>query len=152
MPSGRSVPRRCRLAGAAAHRLRCCAGVPIRKRHAELRGDHDVVAPRPECLAEDYLRRTAALEVGGVEEVDAHAEGGVDHLLGAGSVDVSTEAVGPEPDNGDLEVADVTCLHVRCLLVASPARGATMVRPGYAWAQDVVAGDTVQVVGPRRSL
>jgi hypothetical protein len=27
-----------------------------------------------------------------------------------------------------------------------------MVRPGYAWAQDVAAGDTVQVVGPRRSL
>jgi hypothetical protein len=27
-----------------------------------------------------------------------------------------------------------------------------MVRPGYPWAQDVASGDTVQVVGPRRSL
>jgi hypothetical protein len=47
---------------------------------------------------------------------------------------------------------DVTCPQVPRLLVSSPARGATMVRPGYAWAQDITAGNHVQVVGPLRSL
>jgi hypothetical protein len=38
----------------------------------------------------------------------------------------------------------VTCLHVLCLLVSSPACGATMVSSGYAWAQDVTDDNHVQ--------
>jgi hypothetical protein len=54
--------------------------------------------------------------------------------------DVAAQGAGP-----------VGC-ELACLLVSSPARGATMVRPGYAWAPDVTAGNHVQVVGPRRPL
>jgi hypothetical protein len=43
-----------------------------------LGGQHDVVAPAFQCLADDLLRLAAAIPVGGVDEVDAGVQGFVD--------------------------------------------------------------------------
>ncbi len=45
----------------------------------ELGGEHDVVAPALERPADDLLALAAAVDVGGVDEVDAGIERAVDH-------------------------------------------------------------------------
>src|SRR5690606_17615894 len=44
----------------------------------ELGGDHQVVAPAGDGLAQDLLGLAGRVDVGGVDEVDAGVEGGVD--------------------------------------------------------------------------
>ena len=55
-----------RLVGVLAHR------------HAELGGQHDVVAAALERLADDLLRLAGRVDVGGVDEVDAGVQRAVD--------------------------------------------------------------------------
>ena len=47
-------------------------------RPVHLGGQHDVVAPAFQCLADDLLRLAAAISVGGVDEVDAGVQGFMD--------------------------------------------------------------------------
>ena len=51
--------------------------------HAELGGEHDLVAARAQGAAQELLALGAAVDVGGVEEGDAGVEGGVHHRGGA---------------------------------------------------------------------
>ncbi len=51
----------------------------IAHRHVRLRGQHDVVTPAPgERFADDLLRFAGGVDIGGVDEVDAGVERGVD--------------------------------------------------------------------------
>ena len=59
-----------------------------------LRGEHDVVAPAArQRLADDDLRLALRVDVGGVDEVDAGIQGGVDV-----AIDVSWSG-SPQPPN-----------------------------------------------------
>jgi hypothetical protein len=60
-------------------------------RHAELRGDDRPIAAVGECAAEEFLALGCAVDVGGIEEVDACIERGVDDALGGGGVDAHPE-------------------------------------------------------------
>ena len=62
--------------------------------HAELAGEHDVLAPRAERLAEEPLRSAApAIHIGRVEQRDAGVERGRDHIGRLGGVEAHAEIV-----------------------------------------------------------
>ena len=72
--------------------------------HPELGGQHDLVAPAAEHLAEELLAGAgAAVDVGGVEEGDALVERGVDDGAGAFEVDAAAEVVAAEADDRDVQ-------------------------------------------------
>ena len=53
----------------------------LAERQADLRGEHDVLAPSAsERLADDLLRLATGVDIGGVDEVDFRVEGAVDDL------------------------------------------------------------------------
>lgn len=56
---------------------------------ADLGGQHDVVAAAIERLADDLLGLAGGVDVGGVDEVDAGVEGGVDDADGVVVVGVA---------------------------------------------------------------
>ena len=87
-------------AGMSAGDALVVGGVP------ELGGDDDVVAPSAECGAEVRLGGPAAVDVGGVEEVDAGVEGCVHDGGRVALVEPAAEVVAAEPDRGDVEVGD----------------------------------------------
>src|SRR5213080_3582276 len=60
-----------------AARVAAAVGV-VAHRHVELRGEDNVVAAALEGLADDLLGLAGAIDVGGVDEVDAGVERGVD--------------------------------------------------------------------------
>ena len=106
-----SVPSRWRL---VVDGLRHPVGVPAREllgrlRHAELGRDDDVGAPRAECPPEELLRPAAAVEVRGVEVVDAGVQRRVDDGTRGVLVDAHPEVVAPEAHDGDVEGADAPC-------------------------------------------
>ena len=79
------------------------------RRH-ELGGQHDLVAPALERLADDLLRLAAGVHVGGVDEVDAAVERGVDDLdavvvvaVAPGAEHHRPEAVAADLDPGGTE-------------------------------------------------
>ncbi len=80
-------------------------------RHAELRRDDRPIASVGECAPEELLALGRAVDVGGVEEVDARIERGVDDALGGGGVDAHPEVVAAEADDRDAQRSDRTMLH-----------------------------------------
>lgn len=83
---------------------------------AELRGDHDFVAAVSQRPAQQLLVVADAVHVGGVEEVDAHVQGPMDHLGGAGVLRRAVEvahAHAAQADRRDLRAVDTqsACLH-----------------------------------------
>jgi hypothetical protein len=52
---------------------------PLIHGQPELRRKHHVVPPAAQRLADDDLRFAERIDVGRVDQVDAHVEGGVDH-------------------------------------------------------------------------
>ena len=79
------------------------------RRH-ELGGQHHLVAPALQRLADDLLRLAAGVHVGGVDEVDAAVEGGVDDLdavvvvaVAPGAEHHRPEAVAADLDPGGAE-------------------------------------------------
>ena len=70
----------------------------------ELRGEDDVVAPAAsERLADDLLRLALAIDVGGVDEVDARVESAVDDTDGLVVIGV---ALGAEHHRAEAVLAD----------------------------------------------
>ena len=90
-------------------------------RHADLRGDQDLVPPAVEHLADDLLGRARRVDVGGVDEVHAVVEALVDlatRLLHAGRADgreaaLATERHGAHGERGNHQAgtAERTVLH-----------------------------------------
>ena len=72
-----------------------------------------------EGLAEQLLAQGSAVDVGGVEEVDAFVQCGIDDRLRGGRVDAASEVVAADADERDGQAADWACLHVVNLLSAS---------------------------------
>ena len=87
------------------------AGLVRRHIHPELRREHDPVAPTREDAAEERLRRRRAVDVGRVEEVHFRIERGVDDPTGTRLVHATAEVVASEPDDADLERADLPRFH-----------------------------------------
>jgi hypothetical protein len=85
------TPRDPALVGVVAHRA------------PELGGQHDVVAAALERLADDLLRLAGRVDVGGVDEVDAGVQRGVDDADGVVVVGV---APGAEHHRAQAELAD----------------------------------------------
>ena len=82
-------------------------GVGVAHREEDLGGEHVGGALAPgERLAQQRLGRAPSIDVGGVDEVDAGLEGGIDAGLGLSGLD-ATRVGEPraEADLGDLEVA-----------------------------------------------
>jgi hypothetical protein len=79
----------------------------------ELGGDDHLVAPAGERAAEVQLRAGAAVDVRGVEKVDADVEAGVDDGGAALLVDAHPEVVAPQPHQRDFERPDLAHLHPR---------------------------------------
>src|SRR4051794_11397299 len=73
--------------------------------HAELRGEHDVVAALAQRRAEDLLTGAATVGVRGVEQGDARVESGVDDGPALLRVDAGAEGVRAQPDRGHHEAA-----------------------------------------------
>ena len=81
------------------------SGLAVAEVVAELRREHDPVAPPGERAADDLLAAAlVAVDVRGVEERDARVERGVDHRARGLLVDPAAEVVAAEPDDGHLEV------------------------------------------------
>ena len=93
-------------------------------RHAELGGEHDLIPAPGERLAEILLALGAAVDVGGVEEVDAGVERRVDDARRGRGVEAAAEVVAAEPDHRDLERADASRFHERAIsrCLHSPGR------------------------------
>ena len=103
-----SVPRRRRLSSTAGGRSP--ASAPVRSAsigHAELGGDHHLVAALAQRPAQELLALGAAVDVGGVEEGDAGVEGGVRPRRRGVLVDPAAEVVAAQPDHRHLERTDV---------------------------------------------
>ena len=92
---------------------------------APLRGEHDLVAPALQQLAEDRLAAAAvAVDVGRVEEGHPRLERRVHDRLRRVGVDPAPEVVAAEPDDGDLERPECARPHPSTLLThASPPSG-----------------------------
>jgi hypothetical protein len=86
----------------------------VTHRHARLGGEHDVVAPACDGLADHLFRLAGAVPVGGVDEVDSALERGVDD--GDGLV------LGRAPDGAEVHRAE----HKRAHLHAGAAQGAVL--------------------------
>jgi len=96
--------------------------------HAELRRQHDLLAPVAEHLAHQRLRAAAlAVDVGGVEERDAEVDRLVDDLARRLEVEAAAEVVAAEADDRDPQarLPQIARLHRPSLLA-----GADRVRAG----------------------
>src|ERR1700737_1614268 len=62
-----------------------------------------------------------AINLGGVDEVDAGVQAGVEHAGGRRRVQPATEIVGAKPDDGYLERSDIALLHF----------GTSVAQPGH---------------------
>ena len=101
-----SVPSRARLSSQCAVDVRLAAAVlALGRAHPDLGGDHRLVAPAAERPTEELLGLALAVDVGGVEVVDAGVERGVDHVLRRGLVDPHPEVVAAEAGDRHLEAA-----------------------------------------------
>ena len=90
------MPSRCRLPRRTPHVLGLAADpAPSRRRRiaddAELGGDDDLVAPAADRAADELLVGERAVDVGGVEEVDAELDGAMDRRDPFGLVARSVE-------------------------------------------------------------
>lgn len=82
--------------------------------HAELGGQDDLLAPRAHDRAHVGLGATAAaIHVRCVEQGDAGVEGGVEHGLCAGFVQLHAEIVAAKPDSRDAQTgtAQIAVFH-----------------------------------------
>jgi hypothetical protein len=70
-----------------------------------------VAATLQELAQQSLAAATVAVDVGGVEQVDAGVERSVNHPAGGGQVESATEVVAAEPDPGDAQGAEVGVLH-----------------------------------------
>jgi hypothetical protein len=76
----------------------------LAERHAELRGEHHVLAPSAgERLADDQLRLTPGVGIGGVDEIDSGVQRAVNDL---DSVVVVGVAGGAEHHRAEAQLAD----------------------------------------------
>jgi hypothetical protein len=83
---------------------RAAGGLAVAEVVAELRRQHDLVAPAGEGAADDLLAAAAvAVDVGGVEEGDAGVDRRVDHRARLRLVDPAAEVVAAEPHDRHLE-------------------------------------------------
>ena len=64
---------------------------------AELRGDDRLVTATTKRPAEEILALRAAVHVGGVEEIDALIERGLDHVAVPGGIDGHPKLLPPRP-------------------------------------------------------
>ena len=80
-------------------------------RCSELGGQDDLVPTGTQRLAQEGLALGPAVDVGGVEEVDAGIEGGIHHGRRLLTADAHTEVVAAQADDADLQRADRPRLH-----------------------------------------
>ena len=104
---------------------------------AELRGQHDLVAPAADGAADEEFVRERAVHVGRVEEVHAEVERAVDRVDRLRVVVSAVELRHPhtaEADCGDAEGAETALLHfLACSCSASSAAGSSpSALPGVA--------------------
>ena len=95
--------------------------------HAELAGEHDVLAAGAEQFAERQLRAAAiAVHVGGVEQGDAVLDRGVDDLARRFQVYPAAEIIAAEADERDAQAgaAEIAELHDDILPLYSERKGA----------------------------
>ncbi len=105
----RSVPSRRRLSShACLHVLRARAFALLVDGHAELGRDDGAIAAPLERLSQKLFALGRAVDVGGVEEIDARLERGIDDALGGGGVDPHPEVVAAEADQRDAQRSDRT--------------------------------------------
>ena len=81
---------------------------------AELAGENDLLALRPENSSEFLLRAAAvAVAVGGVDQVDAAIDRRVHDPLRRLEIDAAAEIIAAEPDDGDFKRggSELTFLH-----------------------------------------
>ena len=83
------------------------------QRQAEFRGQHDIVASRPEDRAERLLRAAGAIGIGRVEQRDAEVERLVDDRPRVSGRHARAEIVAAEADQRDLDarIAQLPILH-----------------------------------------
>src|SRR5919202_489023 len=86
--------------------------------HADLGGDHDLVAALADGLANQLLGATRRVHVGRVDEGDPEIESGANHTDGLVAVDRAAERVAAEADRAHLEarVAKTSKLHAASIL------------------------------------
>ena len=108
-PPQRALDRPADVVARAARHIRA-----VVHRHAELRREHDAVAPALEHLADVRLARALGVDVRRVEERDALLERGIDHGARLLEVAAPAEVVRAEADDRDLRapVAQLTRAHV----------------------------------------
>src|SRR5262249_44686280 len=70
---------------------------------AGLRRENELVAPILERLADELLRRAAAVALGTVDEVDAESLRSIEDRLHARFVDDAAELIRAEPERGHLD-------------------------------------------------
>src|SRR5690606_11994165 len=80
---------------------------------AELRRQHDLVAPALEHPPEERLAVGGAVGVSGVEEVDTSIQRRVDDGPGGGLVESATEVVAAQAHHRGAEAADGSPTHLR---------------------------------------
>jgi formamidopyrimidine-DNA glycosylase len=69
------------------------------------------VAPTLDGLTDELFGESVAVDIGGVEEVDAHIERGVDDRFGLVGVEAHAEVVAAKADGADFEGSNVACVH-----------------------------------------
>jgi len=67
--------------------------------HAELGGKNDFVSSALQNSAEEFFALGEAVDVGGVEEVNARVEGGINDFFCLCLVDAAAEVVSAKPNN-----------------------------------------------------
>ncbi len=81
---------------------------------AELRCQHDFVAPALESAADQRLVSAGTIHVGRVDQIDAEIDGPVDGRDGFGLAGLAIDrrhAHATEADGRNLELAELPCLH-----------------------------------------
>ena len=83
-------------------------------RHAAgyLRGDYGFMSPPDKRVADELLGQSAAIAVGGVYEIHARVQRGVNYGRGALGFHATAEVVGAQPDGGYLQgrICLVVCI------------------------------------------
>jgi len=64
------------------------------------------VASAAQCASEQFLADCIAVDIGGIEEVDAGVERRIDHRACAGLIDLPAEIVAADAYDGDFERSD----------------------------------------------
>jgi hypothetical protein len=89
--------------------------------HAELGGEHDVVPAALDGAADQFLVGVGAVDLGGVDEVDAQLQGAVDGadglvVVGSGPGVGGGHAHRSQADPGNVQVTQFDVLHSSSLL------------------------------------